>query len=366
MSYNKINDLNIHNQPLQSGLQAAARRVLASGWFVLGPEVQAFEHEFAAYCGAEHCVGLANGTDALELALRALGVAVGDEVITAANAGMYSTTAILAIGATPVYVDIDENRLTLDPVAAGAAITSRTRAVIATHLYGQMADMPALRTLADRHGVALLEDCAQSHGAALQGRRVGTWGDAAAFSFYPTKNLGALGDGGAVVSVKAAVAERVRQLRQYGWQQKYTVGYSGGRNSRLDELQAALLRVKLPYLDAWNAARRGIAMAYANGIRRTDMRFPISLQADYVAHLYVIRTPDRDGLRQHLAAQGIASEVHYPILDCRQPILSERYRQLSLPVSEKVTSEILTLPCYPELPLSDVQHVCDAVNGWKA
>lgn len=366
MSAGKINDLNRHNQPLQAALKAAAERVLVSGWFVLGPEVNAFEQEFSAYCGAGHCVSVANGTDALELALRALGVEAGDEVITAANAGMYSTTAILAIGAVPVYVDINDDCLTLAPGAVSAAVTSRTRVVIATHLYGRMADMPTLRTLADRHGIALLEDCAQSHGAILQGRRAGAWGDAAAFSFYPTKNLGALGDGGAVVTTDAAVAERVRQLRQYGWQQKYTVGYSGGRNSRLDELQAALLRVKLPHLDAWNAARRKIAAVYADGIQRADMRLPTSLETDYVAHLYVVRTSNRDGLRQHLANQGIASEVHYPVLDYQQPILRDRHRSFSLPVSEKVTTEILTIPCYPELPMSDVQYICDAVNGWNA
>lgn len=366
MSLDKINDLGLHNGALQDELASALLRVLASGWFVLGPEVQAFEQEFADYCGVPHCVSVANGTDALELVLRGVGVEAGGEVITAANAGMYSSTAILAIGARPVYADIDDANMLLSVAATEAAITPDTSAIIVTHLYGQMADMPAFRALADKHGIALIEDCAQSHGASLQGRRAGSWGDAAAFSFYPTKNLGALGDGGAVVSGDAAVADRVRTLRQYGWEGKYRVAHGGGRNSRLDEMQAALLRIKLQKLDGWNAQRRAIADAYGAGIRHGAIRLPRPAGDDYVGHLYVIRLENRDALREYLKQHGIASEVHYPTLDYQQPAVCKQYAGVSLPVSEKAAHEILTLPCYPELTLTEVAQACEIINGWHA
>ncbi|TNF36671.1 MAG: DegT/DnrJ/EryC1/StrS family aminotransferase [Gammaproteobacteria bacterium] len=367
MSLDKINDLGLHNGgSLQEELAAALTRVLASGWFVLGPEVQAFEKEFAAYCGVKHCVSLANGTDALELVLRGVGVDAGDEVITAANAGMYSSTAILAIGAKPVYADIEESSMLLSVKAAEAAITKHTKAIIVTHLYGQMADMPAFRAMADKYAIPLIEDCAQSHGAASGGKRVGAWGDAAAFSFYPTKNLGALGDGGAVVSSSEMIASRVRALRQYGWESKYQVAHRGGRNSRLDEMQAALLRIKLQRLDNWNRKRRDIALAYNHGIKHPAIRLPQVNGEDYVGHLYVIRLNRRDALRDYLKQHGIASEVHYPILDYRQPAVSAQYREVSLPISEKTTSEILTLPCYPELTMAEVEKVCEVINGWHA
>ncbi len=366
MSLDKINDLGLHNGAMQAELAAALQRVLASGWFVLGPEVQAFESEFAAYCGVAHCISVANGTDALELVLRGVGVGTGDEVITAANAGMYSSTAILAIGAVPVYADIDGAALTVSPAAVAAVITPRTRALIVTHLYGQMADMPALRALADKHRIPLIEDCAQSHGAVLQGRRAGAWGDAAAFSFYPTKNLGALGDGGVVVTADEGIATRVKKLRQYGWDSKYVVAHRGGRNSRLDEMQAALLRIKLQRLDGWNARRREIAALYNSGITHPAIRKPAVAGADYVGHLYVIRLAGRDALRDYLKGHGIASEVHYPVLDYQQPAVRDSYRGVVLPVSEQVTADILTLPCYPELPLDDVRRACAVINGWRA
>ena len=240
MQLGTINDLRAHTAPLAEALIAAMQRVVSSGWFALGPEVHAFEEEFAAYCGARHCVGVASGTDALELLLRALEVGPQDEVVTASNAGMYSTAAILAVGATPVYADVDPATLTLSPQAVDPHITPRTKVMIATHLFGRMADVIGLRALAEKHGVALVEDCAQCHGASQNGKRAGWWGDGAAFSFYPTKNLGALGDAGAVVTSDVALARRVRNLRQYGWHDKYIVSDRGGRNSRLDELQAAL------------------------------------------------------------------------------------------------------------------------------
>lgn len=366
MPLDKINDLGLHNSgPLQVELAAALTRVLASGWFVLGPEVQAFEAEFAAYCRVPYCVSLANGTDALELALRAVGVDAGDEVITAANAGMYSSVSIIAIGARPVYADIEDARMLLSADETESVITKKTKAIIVTHLYGQMADMPAFRALADKHGIPLIEDCAQSHGAVLCGRRSGAWGDAAAFSFYPTKNLGALGDGGAVVSSSEKIALRVRALRQYGWDRKYHVAHCGGRNSRLDEIQAALLRIKLHRLDEWNNRRRDIALAYNDGIDHPSIRIPHINNEDYVGHLYVIRLNRRDALREHLKRHGIASEVHYPVLDYRQPAVRSQYTDVSLPISEKATSEVLTLPCYPELTMAEVEKVCKVINNWN-
>ena len=263
MSIDKINDLSLHNSAIAEGLHKAAARVIDSGWYAMGPEVAAFEKAFAAYCGVTDAIGVANGTEAIELALRALDINVGDEVITVANAGFYSSTAIRAIGAVPVYVDIQESNLLMDVACAEKAITPKTKAIIITHLFGQLADMQPLCALAKKHGIALVEDCAQSHGATANGKRAGSFGDIAAFSFFPTKNLGALGDGGAVATSDAALAARVRSLRQYGWTTKYTVADGGARNSRLDEMQAALLSVKLPLLDGWNEKRRQIAKHYA-------------------------------------------------------------------------------------------------------
>ncbi len=363
---NKLNDLFAHNQRFATELRSAIDRVLASGWFALGPEVEAFEAEFAEYCGAEHCVGVANGSDALELALRGLGVGPGDEVITAANAGMFSTHAILAIGATPVYADIVGGGFGLCPEDAEARISASTVAVVATHLFGRMADVRALRALADRHGIALLEDCAQAHGAAVDGIRAGAWGDAAAFSFYPTKNLGALGDGGAVLTGGDALAERVRKLRQYGWAPKYVAELAGGRNSRLDELQAAVLRVKLPMLDRLNAERKAIAELYARQLRHAEITTPDVTGDDFVAHLFVIQADRRESLQQHLKKHDIASDVHYPLLDHQQPFFEGSGMTARLPESERVGSRVLSLPCYPELRPADVSRACESINAWDA
>lgn len=358
-----LNDLARHTREQREKLLAAMTRVCDSGWFVLGPENEAFEREFAEYCGVAHAVGVANGTDAIELALRAIGLDAGDEVIVAANAGMYATTALRAINAVPVFADIDECHLTLSPAAVEAAINPRVRALVATHLYGRMADMPSLRALADRHSIALIEDCAQAHGARLEGRRAGAWGDAASFSFYPTKNLGALGDGGLVACHDAAVAARVRRLRQYGWESKYIAIDGPARNSRLDEIQAAVLRAKLPLLDGWNERRRSIAAAYA-AIAHPALRHPDVRGDDYVAHLYVVRSPARDSLRHQLAANGIASNVHYPLLDTQQPVLKGNFGIAHLPVSDVAQQQILTLPCYPELADGEVRRVCAALTTW--
>lgn len=365
MSINKINDLSLHNSAIAAELHNAAGRVIDSGWYAMGPEVTAFEKSFAAYCGVADAIGVANGTEAIELALRTVGVDCNDEVITVANAGFYSSTAIRAIGAKPVYVDVLEKNFLMDPDCAAAAITPKTKAIIVTHLFGQLADMDPLCALAKKHGIALIEDCAQSHGAqAANGKRAGSFGDIAAFSFFPTKNLGALGDGGAVVTSKAELAARVRSLRQYGWKMKYTVADSGARNSRLDEMQAALLSVKLPLLDGWNEKRRAIAKRYAEKIQHKAVRVPSITSVDHVAHLYVIRTAQRDALKKHLHDHDIASDIHYPVVDYHQPAARAAYATVSLLVSEKLRDEILTLPCYPELTLDEVDVVAQCINSW--
>lgn len=358
-----LNDLSRASAERET-IKAAILRVVDSGWYIHGPEVERFEREFALYCGANHAVGVANGTDAIELGLRALGVGAGDDVVIAANAGMYSTTALRAIGASPVFADIDGKHLVMDPDAAEAAITLRTTAIVVTHLYGRMADMTRFRALADRKRIALFEDCAQAHGARQNGRATGSWGDAAGFSFYPTKNLGALGDGGIVTTRDANVASRVRRLRQYGWDKKYVVIDGPARNSRLDEIQAAVLRVKLPLLDGWNIRRREIARRYAT-VQNDHLRHPDITGEDYVAHLYVVRTDARDALREHLRDSGIGSEVHYPLLDTQQPVLQATANTRRLPVSEHAVLEILTLPCYPELTDAEVTRVCEVLAAWK-
>lgn len=358
-----LNDLARHVAGQRDALLAAVTRVIDRGWFILGPELEAFEHEFAGYCGAAHAIGVANGSEAIELALRAIDIGAGDEVIVAANAGMYAVTALRAIDAVPVFADVEDQHLVIDPVAVEAAIGPRTRAVIATHLYGRMADVVRLRELADRRGIALIEDCAQAHGARRDGRHAGTWGDAASFSFYPTKNLGALGDAGLVTCRDAALAARLRRLRQYGWNGKYVAVDGPARNSRLDEIQAAVLRALLPALDGWTARRRKIAAEYAT-VTHPALRHPDVAGEDYVAHLYVVRTPQRDALKRHLSAFGIASDVHYPLLDTQQPVLKNIVAATPLPVSEAATREILSLPLYPELADAEVRRVCEALAAW--
>lgn len=339
------------------------QRVLNSHWFVLGEEVKKFEQEFAAYVGVEYCIGVANGTDALELALRGLNVKPGERVITVANAGFYSSTAIYALGATPVYVDIDPGTLTLCPAALAAIIESKPAAVIVTHLYGQLANIEELVRIAKAAGVPVLEDCAQAHGAQRNSKQAGSFGDIACFSFYPTKNLGALGDGGAVLTNNAELADRIRQLRQYGWSQKYRVSLTGGRNSRLDELQAAILRFKLPHLDTWNSQRRSIAGRYNEAFAGLDIELPLSTDEDYVAHLYVLRIQDRQRFSAALKEQQINTDIHYPIPDYRQPAY-ERDNPITLPVTEAACKTVISLPCFPGLGTNEVQRVINAVTTY--
>jgi len=360
-----INDLSRHTQPIQHELSVAVARVLQSGWFVLGPEVTAFEQEFAQYCGAAHCVSLANGTDALELALRALDIGAGKTVVTVANAGMYSSIAILTTGATPLYADISPGTLLVDVGAVKQLLEQhRVDAIIVTHLYGLLADIEEIARLAQAHGIPVIEDCAQAHGAQRQGKKAGAFGDIACFSFYPTKNLGALGDGGAIATSRQDLADRVKQLRQYGWGNKYSVALAGGRNSRLDEMQAAILRVKLPLLNQWNARRRDIAARYSQGINHPKIIAQQVHGTDYVGHLYVIRSAERDRLKQHLADAGIPSDVHYPVPDYAQAAYRHLYPDTHLPVTDRACAEVLTLPCFPEMTDAEVDAIIARVNAW--
>jgi dTDP-4-amino-4,6-dideoxygalactose transaminase len=361
-----INDLSLRIRANEQAIHSAINNVIASGWLVLGPSVKKFEASFAEFLGANHCVTLANGTDAIELGLRALGVKSGDSVATVANAGMYTTTALLAIGAEPFFLDVDlETRnTTLDEIVR--AVNSGVNAVVVTHLYGLATpEISRIAQYCEKNGVKLLEDCAQSHGAKVDGQCVGTFGDAASFSFYPTKNLGALGDGGAVVTNQAGIAERVACLRQYGWTDKYRVEFTGARNSRLDELQAAILTSFLPELDSHNSRRRSIAERYSRRIRHPHVILPKSIGQEYVGHLYVIRSPMRDSLRAHLKSLDIASDVHYPIPDHQQPVFGQRFSHLRLPNTEQLATEILTLPCYPEMTEAQAEEVIVGVNSWR-
>lgn len=344
-------------------IAAAINRVLDSGWYILGPEVEAFEREFSVYQGGGATVGVANGTEALELALRAAGVRPGETVATVANTVTATATAIVEIGARPLFVEIDPATMTLSPDALGAAMArERVRAVVPVHLYGQPADLRSIVDLAKRHGAAVIEDCAQAHGASIEGRRVGTWGDYAAFSFYPTKNLGALGDGGAVFSADPDRAAAVRALRQYGWNERY-VAERPGRNSRLDELQAAILRVKLPHLDRENEKRRAHAAHYRAGLQEAGFILPADAPGA-VYHQFVVRTPRRDNLRRHLADQEIHAAVLYPVPVHRQPAFARP--ELALPATERACAAVLSLPVHPGLHDADVERVVDAIHAWKS
>lgn len=361
-----VNSLSRHIEPLAEELIRASATVIASGYYVLGAGVKAFEKEFAAYCGVADCVGVANGTEALELGLRSIGVTYGKRVAVVANAAMYGTTAVLACGAEPVFVDVDPATHTLSTASLEAEIAAGPiDAVIVTHLYGRLADIDAILALADRHGIDVFEDCAQAHGARDgSGRRAGSFGKAASFSFYPTKNLGAIGDGGAVTTSDPQVADTVRKLRQYGWTAKYRNELPGGRNSRLDELQAAFLRIMLPHLDGWNAHRRKIANRYSQEIRNDRIRVPAVGGEEYVAHLYVIQTSDRAALQHHLASANIDSDVHYPLGDHHQPLFGNRYAAASLPATEAACESVLTLPCFPELTDDEATRVIQACNSF--
>ena len=344
--------------------QQVIREVHESGYYVHGPHHAAFEQEFAAWCGVRYALGVANGTDALELGLRALNVTAGARVATVANAGGYTTSAILAIGAVPVFVDVDQT-LTMCPEHLESVLraTPGIQAVVVTHLYGRLARLAELTPIIRSAGCRLLEDCAQAHGASDGTSKAGAFGDAAAFSFYPTKNLGAIGDGGAVVTSDATIADRLRLLRQYGWHTRYTSELSGGCNSRLDEIQAAVLRIRLPLVDAWNNRRREILEHYRRAAMGSSMTFPGADGPDCVAHLAVAQHPSRDAIRSALEQLGVETGIHYPLLDTEQPAWRSCIAPVVLNRSEQAKSTILTLPCHPGLLSDEINQVCQSLRS---
>jgi dTDP-3-amino-3,4,6-trideoxy-alpha-D-glucose transaminase len=356
-------DLRAAHEEIGAELNAAVSRVVESGWYLLGPELESFESEFAEYCGTRHCVGVGSGLSALELALQAAGIGPGDEVIVPAYTWVATWIAVTKTGARPVPVDVEEQTYNIDPALIGDAITSSTAAIVPVHLRGQPADMDAVAEVADAHGLVVIDDAAQAHGATHRGRRVGSLATAAAFSFYPTKNLGALGDGGAVTTDDDEIADRVRLLRNYGQRDRYEIE-TAGVNSRLAEIQAAALRVKLPRLDDWNAARARLAEVYQGAFADHDsLSVPeVPDWASPVWHLFVIGHPDRDACRAALEEQGIQTLIHYPV----PPHLSGAYADLDLPrgsfpVTERLADATLSLPIYPQLDPQGCAQVAEAV-----
>jgi dTDP-4-amino-4,6-dideoxygalactose transaminase len=351
---------------LKAELDEAVSRVLSSGWYILGSEVEAFEQEYAAYVEAKHCVGVANGLDALYLALRAMGVGPGDEVIVPSNTYIATWLAVSYVGAKPVPVEPEMLSYNLDPARVEAAITERTRVILPVHLYGQPADLDPLLEIARRHGLWLLEDAAQAHGARYKGKRVGAHGDAVAWSFYPNKNLGALGDGGAVTTDNPDLAERIRLLRNYGSRVKY-VNELKGVNSRLDPIHAAAMRVKLKYLDAWNERRRALATYYLEALQDTGLTLPQTAPyAEHVWHIFPVLSPQRDALQKYLAERGVGTLIHYPI----PPHLQEAYRELGykpgdFPLSERIHAQELSLPLGPHLKPQEAEYVVEAVRSFR-
>jgi dTDP-4-amino-4,6-dideoxygalactose transaminase len=351
----------------QAEIDQAIARVLDKGRYILGEEAAAFEREFAAYIGVRSGIGVGSGTEALHLALRACGVGPGDEVITVSHTAVATVSAIELCGASPVLVDIDPRSFTLDPTKLPAAITPRTKAIIPVHLYGQSADLEPILDLARRHHVRVIEDCAQSHGALYRGKRTGAWGDMACFSFYPTKNLGAIGDGGFVATDDPQLAENARLLREYGWRQRY-VSDLAGWNTRLDELQAAILRVKLRTLDADNTRRRHLAALYDELLTASSVVLPPAMSyGEHVYHLYVVRSARRDELQAFLKERGVGTLIHYPVPIHLQPAYRGRMGDAgSLPETERAAREILSLPMFPELTEAQVQQVAQAVREFPA
>jgi dTDP-4-amino-4,6-dideoxygalactose transaminase len=350
---------------LRDEINAAVRDAFDSMELVLGPNVRAFESELAAYCGAQHAIGVGSGTDALYLALRACDIGRGDEVITASNSFIATAAAIVFAGATPVFVDVDPGTQTIDPARIRAAITLKTKAIVPVHLFGQVADMPAILEIAQEHGLRVIEDACQAHGATCEGRPAGSIGDVAAFSFYMSKNLGAYGEAGAVTTNSNEIAERVRRLRDHGSVRKYE-HLELGMNSRLDEVQAAVLRVKLRHLTEWNARRRQHAERYTAALDGLDIVLPTTRPgSEHVFHLYVIQAPpgSRDTLQRTLAARGVATGIHYPVPIHQQPAMQRTiYGATDLPITEALAPLILSLPMYPELEDAQIQYVADCIR----
>lgn len=344
-----------------AAVRSAIDRVIARGWFVLGPEVEAFESEFAAATSAPFAVGMGTGTDAIAIALRCLGIGPGDEVVTSPLSAAYSALAVMMAGARPTFADIDPDRLTIDPAATAAAVTSRTAAILPVHLYGQPADMPAIMDVAARHNLAVVEDCCQAHLATCDGRPVGSFGAAAAYSFYPTKNLGALGDGGALTTNDPDLAARARRVRNGGQTDRYYHG-EFGVNTRLDEMQAAILRARLHYLPSWTARRRAIAHEYRLALEGIPgFSVPPELDAGHVYHLFPLLSDERDLLRARLERAGVGTLIHYPVPIPRQPALASE-RPSQCPVADRVCAQVFSLPLYPSIPPDAVERTVRALG----
>jgi dTDP-4-amino-4,6-dideoxygalactose transaminase len=338
----------------------AIRRVIDRGWYVLGPELDAFEHAFAQACHAAHAVGVGTGTDAIAIVLRGLGIGAGDEVITTPLSAAYTALACMMVGARPVFADVDPARLTIDPAAVESQVTPRTKAILPVHLYGQPADMRAIMAIASRHRLAVVEDCCQAHLATCEGQPVGSFGVAAAYSFYPTKNLGALGDGGAITTNDAALATRVKRLRNGGQTDRYH-HVEMGVNSRLDEVQAAILSARLPHLPGWTTVRRQLAARYRRLLAGAPVEVPPECDSGHVYHLLPILSASRDRLQIWLRESGIETLIHYPVPIPRQPALASE-RPGVCPVADRVCAQILSVPLYPGLPESDVERVASAIS----
>ncbi len=357
-------DLKRQYESICAELDAAALRVMHSGWYILGREVEAFEKEFADYIGVEHAIGVGSGTEALHIALLALGIGQGDEVITVPNTAVATVAAIELTGAHAVLCDVRPDTQLMDVDKLASLVSPHTKAIIPVHLFGQSVDLDPVLSLARRRSLFVLEDCAQAHGASYRGKRVGSYGDIAAFSFYPTKNLGAYGDGGAIVTHNPELAERVRLVRQYGWRERYSSDIKG-MNSRLDEMQAAILRAKLVHLDDWNAARRARAALYAEMLRTVVTPCEMAY-GEAVYHLYVVQSPRRDALAEHLKSRGIGTAIQYPHPIHLQPAYRDLgYHRGSFPVAERLAREILSLPLYPELGMDEMQTIIQAVNEFE-
>ena len=359
----KFVDLGAQHKPLEAELKEVFNRVLTNCSFVLGPEVEKFEKMFAAYCGAQHCVTVTNGTAAIQLVLQGLGVGPGDEVITVAHTFIATAEAINAAGARPVFIDIDPVSYTMDPLKLEKAITSRTKAIIPVHLYGQPADMDAINAIAEKRNIPVIEDSCQAHGAKYKGRPTGSLGKAACFSFYPSKNLGACGEGGAVTTNDAELAKKVRMLRDHGSAKKYEHDFPA-YNLRLEGLQGGVLAVKLPHLDGWNNNRRILAARYNEIFAGSKVITPKEMPyAQHVYHLYVVVVEDREALKRALSEQGIENGLHYPVpLHLQKAYEYLGYKKGDFPVSEHVASSHVSLPMYAELPIEHVEHVAKTVR----
>jgi dTDP-4-amino-4,6-dideoxygalactose transaminase len=359
-------DLKLENDSIRDEINTAIQRVLDSGWYILGDEVTRFEAEFSNYLGATYCAGVASGTEAIQLALMAAGIGAGDEVIAPANTCMPSIFGIQSTGARAVLADVDPDSYTISPAAIEEAITGRTKAILPVHLYGHPCDMEPINTVAKAHSLIVVEDCAQAHGARYKGRLCGTLGDLAAFSFYPSKNLGAIGDGGAVVTQSEDYFEKLVKLRNYGQSDRYT-HHTNGINSRLDELQAAILRVKLKHLNHWNELRRRFAEFYSKALGDSGLTLPTeATHAEHCYHLYVVRHKERDRLKKYLGDAGIGTQIHYPIPVHHQPVWeNSNSSSQSYPRSEELSREILSLPLQPLIPEETVNEVIRTIQKFS-